>query len=157
MNQQVFKFWFFVEPVFFSSAKFRVVFVESLKLTSRFLACVSVNFGFDWLCFAASALFAVGCVGFQNWLVFFLQKLWSIEFVKLSRLRWLCRFFAKVSFFKICVLVVCGFDWRSSFFQQAFWLIGSFAFWSKAKLRVKFSQVCSVVFLGKGSGQQQVA
>ncbi|MDP1624549.1 MAG: hypothetical protein Q8L64_02150 [bacterium] len=75
-NQQVFNFGFFVQQVFFSSAKFQVVFVESLKLTSRFLGCVLVSAGFDWLCFAASALFAVGCVGFQNWFVFFLQKFW---------------------------------------------------------------------------------
>jgi hypothetical protein len=75
-NQQVFKFGFFVQQVFFSSAKFQVVFVESLKLASRFLACVSVSVGFDWLCFVASVLVMVGCVGSQNWLVFFLQKFW---------------------------------------------------------------------------------
>jgi hypothetical protein len=55
---------------------------------------------------------------------------------------------------KFAFWFVFGFDWRSSFFQQAFWLIGSFAFWSKSKLRVKFSQVGGVVFLGKGSGQR---
>ena len=77
---------FFVQQVFFSSAKFQVGFIKSLKLTSRFLVCVLVNIGFDWFCFVASALFVVGCIGFQNWLVFFLQKFWSIEFVKLSRL-----------------------------------------------------------------------
>ena len=43
-------------------------------MTSRFLVCVSVCGGFDWLCFVASALFAVGYVGFQNWLVFFSAK-----------------------------------------------------------------------------------
>jgi len=59
---------------FLSSAKFQVGFVESLKSASRFLACVSVSVGFDWLCFVASTLFAVGCVGFQNWLVFFYAK-----------------------------------------------------------------------------------
>jgi hypothetical protein len=73
-NQQVFKFGFFVQQVFFLSAKFRVGFVEPLKLASRFLACVLVNVGFDWLCFVASALFLVGCVDFQNWLVFFSQR-----------------------------------------------------------------------------------
>ena len=90
---------------FFSSAKFRVSLVESLKLASRFSSCVSVSVGFDWLCFVASALFVVGLVGSQNRLVFFLQKFWQVEFVKLSWLRWLCRFSAKVEFSKIFVLV----------------------------------------------------
>jgi len=75
-SKQVFKFVFFVQQVFFSSAKFRVGLVESLKLASRFFAGVLVKIGFDWLCFAASALFAVGFVGFQNRLIFFLQKFW---------------------------------------------------------------------------------
>ena len=73
-NQQVFKFGFFVQQVFFLSAKFRVVFVGSLKLASRFLACVSVCGDFDWLCFTASALFVVGLVGSQNRLVFFCKS-----------------------------------------------------------------------------------
>ena len=59
-----------------SSAMFRVGFVESLKSASRFLVCVSVGGGFDWLCFAASALFVVGCVGFQNRLVFSWLRFW---------------------------------------------------------------------------------
>jgi len=67
----VFKFGFFAQQVFFSSAKFQVHFVESPKLASRFLVCVSVSIGFDWLCFVASVLVTVGCVGSQNWLVFF--------------------------------------------------------------------------------------
>jgi hypothetical protein len=107
--------WLFVQQVSFSSAKFRVYFVESLKLASRFLGQVLVSKGFDWLCFVALVLFVVGFVGSQNWLVFFLQKFWQVEFVKLSRLRWLCQSFAKVGFFKICALVVCGFDWQSQF------------------------------------------
>jgi len=65
-SQQVFKFGFFAQQVFFSSAKFQVGFVESLKSVSRFLACVSVSVGFDWLRFVASVLVMVGCVGSQN-------------------------------------------------------------------------------------------
>jgi hypothetical protein len=56
---------------FLSSAKFRVGFVKSLKSASRFLACVSVNFGFESLRQFLLAKFAVGCVGSKNWLVFF--------------------------------------------------------------------------------------
>jgi hypothetical protein len=55
---------------FFFSAKFRFGFVKSLKLASRFLSYVSVNFGFDWLCRFLLAKFVVGFVGFQNRLVF---------------------------------------------------------------------------------------
>ena len=76
-SKQVFNFGFFVQQVFFSSAKFQVGFVESLKSGSRFLAGVLVCDGFDWLCFAASALFVVGFVGFQNWLIFSWQKFWQ--------------------------------------------------------------------------------
>ncbi len=82
----------------------------------------------------------------------------------MSRLRWLCHFFAKVSSFKICVLVVCGFDWQSSFFQQAFWLVIAFyylAFWRvlflpllKNKLCVKVRRVSGGIFLSKGSGKR---
>ncbi len=71
-----FQVWLFRSTSFFSSAKFQFVFVESLKLASRFLACVSVSGGFDWLCFVASVLVMVSCVGFQNWFVFFLLKFW---------------------------------------------------------------------------------
>ena len=66
-----FQVFIFCPTSFLSSAKFRVGFVESLKSASRFLACVLVNFGFDWLCFVDSALVVVGYVGFQNRLVFF--------------------------------------------------------------------------------------
>ena len=45
---------FFRSANLISSAKFRVGFVESLKSASRFLVCVSVNFGFDWFCFVVS-------------------------------------------------------------------------------------------------------
>jgi hypothetical protein len=79
-SKQVFKFLFFCSTSFLSSAKFQVGFVESLaqppagKSASRFSVCVLVNFGFDWLCFTASALFMVGFVGFQNRLFFFSAK-----------------------------------------------------------------------------------
>jgi hypothetical protein len=69
----------------------------------------------------ALTLFAVGFVGSQNWLVFFLQKSWSIEFVKLSRFRWRCCLLVMSGFPKFLFWFVCGFDWQSPFFQQAFW------------------------------------
>ncbi len=75
-QQASFQVWLFCSTSFLSAAKFQIGFVESLKLASRFLACVSVSGGFDWLCFAASVLVMVGCVGSQNWLVFFWQKFW---------------------------------------------------------------------------------
>jgi len=127
-QQANFQVWLFHSTSSLSSAKFQVGFVESLKLASRFLACVSVCGGFDWLCFMASALFMVGLVGSQNRLVFLLQNFWSVEFVKLSWFRWLCRFLVIVSFLKICVLVVCGFSWQSPFFQQAFRLVIAFGY-----------------------------
>jgi hypothetical protein len=73
-QQASFQVWLFCSTSFFSSTKFQVNLVESLKLASRFLACVSVSVGFDWLCFVASILFVIGFVGSQNWLVLFLQK-----------------------------------------------------------------------------------
>jgi hypothetical protein len=146
-NLQVFKFWFFVQQVFFLSAKFQFGFVESLKSASRFLACVSINFGFDWLCFVASALFVVGCVGFQNRLVFFLQKFWSIEFVKFGWFCWRCRFLAKSGFSKLAFWLVYGFVRQSSFLSQAFWLVVAFdylAFW-----QVLFSAFAKIKVLCK--------
>jgi len=116
-SKQVFKFGFFVQQVFFSSAKFQVGFVESLKSASRFLACVSVCGGFDWRRFAASALFVVGFVGFQNWLVCSWKKFWqkykSLFFSKHSGQH-------KVSSFRQSLQfgVLIG---ESSFFQQSFW------------------------------------
>ena len=71
-----FQVWLFRLSVFLLSAKFQVGFVESLKSASKFFACVSVCVGFDWLCFAALALFVVGYVGFQNRLVFFRHRFW---------------------------------------------------------------------------------
>ena len=64
----------FVLSAFISLAKFLFGFIESLKLASRFFACVSVCGGFDWLCFVASVLFVVGFVGFQNRRIFFSQS-----------------------------------------------------------------------------------
>jgi len=127
-QQASFQVWLFHSISFFSSAKFQVGFVEPLKLASRFLACVSVSVGFDWLCFVASALFVAGLVGSQNRLVFFLQKFWQVEFVKLSWLRWLCGFLTKSSFPKSSFWFICGFDWQSPFFQQAFRLIIAFGY-----------------------------
>ena len=49
----------------------------------------------------ASALLVVGCVGFQNWLVFFSAQVLEIEFVKLSRFRWLYPFLVKSDFAKL--------------------------------------------------------
>jgi len=40
------------------------------------------------------------------------------------------------------------------FFGNRFGSHKVFGFWSKAKLQVKFSQVCGVIFLGKGFGQR---
>ncbi|MEK6751776.1 MAG: hypothetical protein AABZ00_05870, partial [Chloroflexota bacterium] len=40
------------------------------------------------------------------------------------------------------------------FFSKRFGSHKVFGLWSKAILRVKSSQVCGVVFLGKGSGQR---
>jgi len=76
-QQASFQVWLFCSTSFLSAAKFQVVFVESLKLASKFLASVLVCDGFDWLCFATSALFVVGFVGFQNWLIFSWQKFWQ--------------------------------------------------------------------------------
>ena len=75
-QQTDFQFLIFCSTNFLSSAKFQVNFVKSLKSASSFLACVSVSDGFDWLCFVASVLVMVGCVGSQNWLVFLGQKFW---------------------------------------------------------------------------------
>jgi len=64
----------FVLSAFISSAKFLFGFIESLKLASRFFACVSVNFGFERLRRFLFAKFVVGFVGFQNRRVFYQQN-----------------------------------------------------------------------------------
>jgi len=110
--QQVsFRVLVFCSTNFFSSAKFQVGFVESLKLASRFLVCVSVNFSFDWSCRLLLAKFTVGFVGSgtapcgQNRLAFFSAKVlanWVCKIV-LASLAFL--FYSKVRFSKIVVLV----------------------------------------------------
>ncbi len=98
----------------------------------------------------------VGFVGSQNRLVLFLQKFWQVEFVKLPRLRWLCRFSSKVRFPKISALVRLWFRLAKSVFVPSV-LVG-YRFWlfvvlaspvsslSKSKLCVKVGRVCGVVF-----------
>jgi hypothetical protein len=88
----------------------------------------------------------VGFVGSQNRLVFFLQKFWQIEFVKLPRLRWLCRFSSKVRFPKISALVRLWFRLAKSVFVPSvlvgyrFWLFVVLA--SPVFVIVKIKVVC---------------
>ena len=69
-NLRYVKFGFLVASIS-SSAKVLFHFIESLKLTSRFLVCVLVNKDFDWLCFVALGLFVVNFLGSRNRRVLF--------------------------------------------------------------------------------------
>jgi len=75
-QQASFQVCLFCSTSFLFISKVSSRFGRVAKTASRFFAGVLVKIGFDWLCFAASALFAVGFVGFQNRLIFFLQKFW---------------------------------------------------------------------------------
>jgi len=88
-SRQVFKFSAFSLAAASALAWFQVGFAKSLKLASRFFACVSVCGGFDWLCFVASALFLVGFARFPKSGCLFLAKvLAKIQVTLFQRASW---------------------------------------------------------------------
>jgi len=88
-GKQVFKFLAFSLAAVSSLAKVQVGFVESLKSASRFLVCVLVCSGFDWLCFVASVLFVVGFARFSKSACLFLAKvLVKVKFVFFQQVTW---------------------------------------------------------------------